>query len=318
MSACTSSSPPTGILIATSSGSSENQPTSLTTSGFPSESARIAAPDVSPIVGARRSTIASHAAINAHSRSSSTYGSRMTPVASSPVRSMRPARSNPGDSEPTTSRRAPCRVRRSAAKASSSWGTRLFSLMCPKLPTSGDPATDSGATGGTGHAGCAIRCRRPGVAVLTNERLDVPRVHDHARRAIEHLSCERELLRPNLPQRRHAALEHAIAEQARRNTGFPLHRSEVGVPVVAADGEARDEMMDDEVVQHDDAGTPAKRVDDPPVRIGIVAYVVERDVGVGDGTRATGAHHLDLDEPFERRKQQRRIVGDARRRRRQR
>ncbi len=41
----------TGIFSAAASGSSENQPTSLTTSGLPSESARIAIPDVSPIVG---------------------------------------------------------------------------------------------------------------------------------------------------------------------------------------------------------------------------------------------------------------------------
>ena len=55
-----------------SSGSSENQPTSLTTSGLPSESARIALPDVSPIVGARRLTQTSQAAISAQRRSSST------------------------------------------------------------------------------------------------------------------------------------------------------------------------------------------------------------------------------------------------------
>ena len=45
-----------GTLSATSSGSSANQPTSLTTSGLPSESARIALPEVSPIVGERRLT----------------------------------------------------------------------------------------------------------------------------------------------------------------------------------------------------------------------------------------------------------------------
>ena len=62
----------TGTLSATSSGSSENQPTSLTTSGLPSDSARIAVPDVSPIVGERRLTWTSHAFISAHSRASST------------------------------------------------------------------------------------------------------------------------------------------------------------------------------------------------------------------------------------------------------
>ena len=57
---------------ATSSGNSANQPTSLTTSGLPSASVRIALPEVSPIVGARSWTTASHAAMSAQSRSSST------------------------------------------------------------------------------------------------------------------------------------------------------------------------------------------------------------------------------------------------------
>ena len=40
-----------GTLSTTSSGSSANQPTSETTSGLPSDSARITEPEVSPIVG---------------------------------------------------------------------------------------------------------------------------------------------------------------------------------------------------------------------------------------------------------------------------
>jgi hypothetical protein len=66
------SSSSTETLNATSSGNSENQPRSLTTSGRPSESARIALPDVSPIVGARSEMQASHAAINDQSCASST------------------------------------------------------------------------------------------------------------------------------------------------------------------------------------------------------------------------------------------------------
>ena len=161
VSACTSSSPPTGIFSATVAGSSANHPTSLTTSGFPSDSVRIAAPEVSPIVGARNSTIASHAAMSDHSRSSSTYGSRITPVASSPVRSMRPSRSKPGASEPTRSRRAPCSLRRSAANAVSSCGMRLLSLMWPKQPISGTPAIRADSIAGTGQAGCGIRRSGP-------------------------------------------------------------------------------------------------------------------------------------------------------------
>ena len=161
VSAAISSSPPAGTFSATSSGSSANQPTSLTTTGFPSESVRIALPDVSPIVGARSSTHASHAAISDQSRCSSTYGSRITPSASSPVRSSRPARSKPGASEPTSSRRAPGCVRRSSANARSSCGIRLLSLMWPKQPISGAPSTAAGSTAGAGHAGCGIRQSGP-------------------------------------------------------------------------------------------------------------------------------------------------------------
>ena len=66
------SCPSTGIRVATSSGSSANQPASETTSGLPRDSARIAEPEVSPIVGERRETMTSQAAISDQSRSSLT------------------------------------------------------------------------------------------------------------------------------------------------------------------------------------------------------------------------------------------------------
>ena len=71
MSSSTSRSP-TGTWRATPPGSSENQPASVTTSGLPSVSARIAVPEVSPMVGERRPTWTSQAAISDHSRRSST------------------------------------------------------------------------------------------------------------------------------------------------------------------------------------------------------------------------------------------------------
>ena len=76
----------TGTFRATSSDSSANQPTSLTTTGFPSESCRITLPDVSPIVGERRLTHTSQAAISDQSLSSSTYASRMMPSSDRPSR----------------------------------------------------------------------------------------------------------------------------------------------------------------------------------------------------------------------------------------
>ena len=69
---------------------------------------------------------------------------------------------------------------------------------------------------------------------------DVPRVHDERRGAVEDLPGEREVLGPGLPERRHAALEHAVCEQAPREPGIALHGVEVGGPVLAADRQARD------------------------------------------------------------------------------
>ena len=71
-SSSSASSSPTETRSATVSGSSENQPTSETTSGLPRASARMAVPEVSPIVGERRLTWTSQAAISSHRRRSST------------------------------------------------------------------------------------------------------------------------------------------------------------------------------------------------------------------------------------------------------
>ena len=59
------------------------------------------------------------------------------------------------------------------------------------------------------------------------------------------------------------------------------------MPVLAADRDPGDEVVDDEVVQDDDAGPPPQRVDDPAVRVRVVADVVERDVR-GDRPRPPG------------------------------
>ncbi len=71
--------------------------------------------------------------------------------------------------------------------------------------------------------------------------------------------------------------------------------------VLAADRQAGDEMVEHEVVQHDDARAAAERVDDPAVRVRVVADVVERHVGIRDRPRAAGADDVDVDEPLERR-----------------
>jgi hypothetical protein len=138
------------------------------------------------------------------------------------------------------------------------------------------------------------------VAALAHALFHVARVHDQARRLREDLADERKLVRPRLPDRCHAAVEHAVGEQATGNACVSLHRGEVAGAVLVTDGQAGDEVVQDEVVQDDDTGTPAQRFDDPAVRLGIVADVVEGDVS-RDGSRLAPTDDLDLDEPRQRR-----------------
>ena len=74
-----------------------------------------------------------------------------------------------------------------------------------------------------------------------------------------------------------------------------------------------DEVVEDEVVQHDEPRRAAQRVDDPAVRVGVVADVVDAEVG----RRAAAAslprlHDDDVAALAQRGQQQRRVVGDPR------
>ena len=90
-----------------------------------------------------------------------------------------------------------------------------------------------------------------------------------------------------------------------------LHRVEVGAAVAAADRDPGDQVVEHELVQDDDARTVAERIDDPAVRLGVVADVVERDVRVRGPLPGLGDHDL-LDSLAERGQEQRRVVGDPR------
>ena len=107
------------------------------------------------------------------------------------------------------------------------------------------------------------------------------------------------------------AVGHVGEDEAAGDAGISLHRGEIRGPVLVADRQPRDEMVEDELVQHDDAGAPAQSLDDPAVRLGIVADVVQRDVG-GHRSRPAAAHDVDLDEARERGQQQRGVIGNAR------
>jgi hypothetical protein len=81
--------------------------------------------------------------------------------------------------------------------------------------------------------------------------------------------------------------------------------------ILASDRETGDEMMQHELMQDDDARTATESIDDPTVRIGVVANVVDGDIGVGDWARATRPNGLDVDELLELRKEQCGVVRDA-------
>ena len=99
-----------------------------------------------------------------------------------------------------------------------------------------------------------------------------------------------------------------MGQEAARDAGVVFHRSEIAVTVLPADRQACDEVVKDEVVQDDDAGSTSQCVDDPTVRFWIVADVVERNVR-GHGPRATAPHHGKVDQPLERGEQQRGVIG---------
>src|SRR5205823_2427850 len=68
-----------------------------------------------------------------------------------------------------------------------------------------------------------------------------------------------------------------------------------------------DEVVEHEVVEDYDHRPLAQRLDDPAVRVGVVADVVEADVGVA---RRAAGHDLEVDPLRERRHEQLAVLGD--------
>ena len=134
-------------------------------------------------------------------------------------------------------------------------------------------------------------------------------MHDQPGRQIEHLADEREPLRLGLPQRPDAPVDDAEREQPPGDPLLPLERAEVARDVPARERHAGDEVVEDELVEDDDPRPRAQRLDDPSMRVRVVADVVERDVGFR--RPAAPAGNIDLDAPSERGQEQRAVVGDA-------
>ncbi len=81
--------------------------------------------------------------------------------------------------------------------------------------------------------------------------------------------------------------------------------------VAPPDRQPGDEVVEDEVVQDDDPGAPPQGLDDPAVRLGVVADVVETDVASARSALAAAARDGDLEPTAQRGQQQLRVVGDA-------
>ena len=123
---------------------------------------------------------------------------------------------------------------------------------------------------------------------------------------------EREVERAALPERRHALLDDAVSEEAPDHAVLALEQVEVRVRVPAAEGHAGHEVMEHEVVEDDDTRRATQRVDDPPVRVWVVADVVEGDVRPARRPLRPPLHDVDVDVRTERGQQERAVVRDPR------
>ena len=165
---------------------------------------------------------------------------------------------------------------------------------------------------GHGEGGMRDDADPSGEARRAGAVTDVGRVRDERGRERQHLAREREVLRTVLPQRRDPLVEDAVREQPAHDAMLPLHRVEVAVAVATADRHPGDEVVEDEVVQDDEARRTSERVDDPPVCVRVVADVVDAEVDAARRPPAPSLHDDDVAALAERREQQRRVVGDPR------
>ena len=192
-------------------------------------------------------------AMRPQSLGSSTHPSRTSPSSASPSRWRRRSRSKPGEVDPTRSSVSSGCARRTSAVARRSSGIRLLELTTPKQPTTTPLADALGRDARSRPGGMRHDVDRAVEAGCPRPIADVARVDDQAGGVLEDEGRQREVLRSRLPQRRNALVEHAVAEQAPDDAVLALHEVEVRVPVPAPDGHAGNEVVQDEVVEDDDA-----------------------------------------------------------------
>src|SRR5262249_39061404 len=157
--------------------------------------------------------------------------------------------SNPGDAGPTSRSFAFGWRRRTSPNASTSCGIRLLAFRWPKQPKVGRPSTCAASTAGAGHAGCGMRQIEPRKPAARARR-GAPASGgggDYGRRArLEARPAGRDLVGPRPPDRRDAPPEHPGRDRAAEDAGVTSHRREVRGAVLAAQGETRHEMVEDE------------------------------------------------------------------------
>ena len=143
--------------------------------------------------------------------------------------------------------------------------------------------------------------------------LDEPGMDDETGREREHFAGQGELLGARLPERRQPLVEHAVAEEPSNDAVTPLHRVEVAVAVPATDRHTCDEVVEDEVVEHDEARHAPQGVEDPAVGVRIVADVVDGEVGSARRPLRPPLDDGQVDVLAKRGNEQCRVVGDPRR-----
>ena len=228
-----------------------------------------------------------------------------------PRRWSRRSRSKPGAVGPTRSSVTSGCARRTAADRSQELGDPLARVHDAEAGDDGPLATRSGSMPVPAMPGAGRR-RSALVAGGAGPIAHVLRVDDQRGRVVEHVGRERKVGGARLPQRRDPLVHHAVREQAAGDAVLTLHQVEVRVSVAARQRHPGDEVVEDEVVQDDDARSLAQRVDDPCVRV--------RDRSRRDRARrpsraapaSTALTTVDVDPLPQRRKEQRAVVRDAR------
>src|SRR5436190_12409431 len=125
------------------------------------------------------------------------------------------------------------------------------------------------------------------------------------------LAGERKLLGTGLPERRHETVDDPVREQPAYHPSLTEHRGPVALAIPAADREAGDQVVQDEVVENDEARLPPESVNDPPVGAGVVSDVVDADVDP-PRPRPPPLRDANVKSAVERRQQERAVISDPR------